>query len=81
VVQSDSEYYSEDRRREYENRQVYDDRAVFFAPGPQRELTVRYFLRADLPGVYRALPARGLFMYYPELNAASADTRLTIHRR
>lgn len=81
VVQSDSEYFSQDRRREYENRQLYDDRAVFFAPGPQRELTVRYFLRADLPGAYRALPARGFFMYYPELYASSADTRLTIHRR
>ncbi len=81
VVQSDSEYFSDDRRREYENRQLYDDRAVFFAPGPQRELHVRYFLRADLPGTYRALPARSQFMYYPELYASSADTRLTIHRR
>lgn len=80
-VKNDGEYYSADLPKEYTSRQYYDDRAVFFAKGPLNELTVRYFLRADLPGSYRSIPPTVSLMYYPGQYGSAKDDRLTIRAR
>ncbi|MCP4129445.1 MAG: alpha-2-macroglobulin [bacterium] len=77
-VNKDSEYYSGDRKRGYDERQIYDERAVFFLAGPTREDTVRYFLRAEIPGTYRSLPAKASLMYYPDVYGGSEDTEVVI---
>ncbi len=81
VMQNDAEYYSSDRLREYAARQIYDDRAVFFTRGPVKNFTIRYFLRANLPGEYRAVPAKALIMYYPELHGLTSDDTLRVAER
>lgn len=78
VLRKDDEYYSKDRKREFDARKIYDDRVVFFAAGPANELTVRYFLRADLPGEYAVMPARANLMYYPEIRGSSRDDRVKV---
>ena len=78
VVKQDGEYYSNSNAKEYSQRQVYDDRSVFFIKGPSSEAVIRYFLRADIPGVVKALPASASLMYYPEINGSSTDSQLTV---
>lgn len=61
------------------NVELRDDRVVFFlAELPRGERTLRYRLRAETPGVFRAPPAVGFAMYAPELRANSATDRLKI---
>ncbi len=45
---------------------------------PRGTHTLRYQLRAEAPGVYKALPAVAEAMYAPELRANSEDIRLEI---
>jgi uncharacterized protein YfaS (alpha-2-macroglobulin family) len=45
---------------------------------PQGTHTLRYQLRAEAPGTYKALPATAEAMYAPELRANSEDQRLKI---
>ncbi len=45
---------------------------------PRGTRTLRYQLRAESPGVYKALPAVAEAMYAPELRANSEDIRLEI---
>lgn len=45
---------------------------------PRGTNTLRYELRAEAPGVYKALPAIAEAMYAPELRANSEDIRLEI---
>jgi uncharacterized protein YfaS (alpha-2-macroglobulin family) len=45
---------------------------------PRGTHTLRYQLRAEAPGSYKALPARASAMYAPELRGNSEDTRLII---
>ena len=45
---------------------------------PRGTSTVRYQLRAEAPGIYKALPATAEGMYAPELRANSEDIRLEI---
>jgi uncharacterized protein YfaS (alpha-2-macroglobulin family) len=45
---------------------------------PRGTQTVRYQLRAETPGIYKALPAIAEAMYAPELRANSEDLRLEI---
>ncbi len=45
---------------------------------PRGSNTVRYQLRAEAPGIYKALPATAEAMYAPELRANSEDVRLEI---
>ena len=80
-VAQDGEYYGTDRAREYHNRHIYDDRAVFFIGDPAADLTIRYFIRANLPGMYRALPAKAAFMYYPEIYGTSSDQGLNVAKQ
>ncbi|PJZ69922.1 alpha-2-macroglobulin [Leptospira perolatii] len=77
-LQKDAEYLSDDRKVEYQGRQIYDDRAVFFIKGPGEEFTIRYFLRAEVGGKYKAIPARSKLMYYPEVSGASSDDEVSI---
>ncbi|EPG73929.1 alpha-2-macroglobulin family protein [Leptospira fainei serovar Hurstbridge str. BUT 6] len=77
-LQRDAEYLSGDRKVEYQGRQIYDDRAVFFVAGPKREFTVRYFLRAEVEGKYKTIPARASLMYYPEVMGATSDDEITV---
>ncbi|HEX7260618.1 MAG TPA: alpha-2-macroglobulin family protein, partial [Luteolibacter sp.] len=45
---------------------------------PRGTNTLRYQLRAEAPGIYKALPATAEAMYAPELRANSEDLRLEI---
>ncbi|NJM37667.1 MAG: hypothetical protein HC845_07315 [Akkermansiaceae bacterium] len=45
---------------------------------PRGTHTLRYQLRAEAPGIYKALPAMATAMYAPELRANSEDARLEI---
>ncbi len=45
---------------------------------PRGTNTLRYQLRAEAPGIYKALPATAEAMYAPELRANSEDIRLNI---
>jgi len=76
VVRNDDQYYSKDVPMEYFRKMIYDDRTVFFGRGDS--LTVRYFLRADIPGSYKVLPAKAGLMYYPLVNGMSADDTVNI---
>ncbi|XDD50437.1 alpha-2-macroglobulin [Leptospira sp. WS92.C1] len=77
-LKRDAEYLSGDRKVEYESRQIFDDRAVFFVSGPKKEFTIRYFLRAEVGGKYKAIPGRAFLMYYPEVTGASADDEILV---
>ena len=78
VVQRDSQYYGTAYRMEYDARQVYDDRAVFFVGGPAESFVIRYFMQAEIPGVYHTLPASASLMYYPAVRANSADNTVEV---
>lgn len=56
-----------------------DERVAFFVRALARgSHSVSYRLRAEVPGRFHALPARGYAMYAPELKANSDEVRLTI---
>lgn len=50
----------------------------FVAALPRGKHTIRYELRAESPGVYKALPAEASAMYAPELRGNSSDFQLRI---
>lgn len=74
----DSQYYSDHRKIEYDFREVYDDRVVFFVTRPERDMTIRYFLRADLPGDYTVLPSASSLMYYPGVFGRTSSSYITV---
>jgi alpha-2-macroglobulin len=80
VVRNDGEYYSSAYPQEFESKQAFDDRAVFFIRGPLDSRTIRYFIRADLPGTYRILPPNASRMYYPATNGSGRDAILSVGR-
>lgn len=56
-----------------------DERVVFFARTLARgKHSVAYRLRAEIPGKFSALPARGSAMYAPELKANSDEMKVGI---
>ncbi len=56
-----------------------DETVDFFIRAlPRGTSTVRYQLRAETPGVFKALPATAEAMYAPELRANSEDLKLEI---
>jgi uncharacterized protein YfaS (alpha-2-macroglobulin family) len=77
-VSKDTNYYVGNYSADYEFRQVYDDRAVFFVRGPIQKSTVRYFLRADMSGKYNSAPASASLMYYPEVRGSSSSENLKV---
>jgi hypothetical protein len=61
------------------NVELRDDRVVFFAGYlPKGMHVLRYKLRAETPGRFHALPARGFAMYAPEIYAQSDEVRLSV---
>jgi uncharacterized protein YfaS (alpha-2-macroglobulin family) len=56
-----------------------DERVAFFVRNLARgKHSVSYRLRAEIPGSFHALPARGSAMYAPELKANSDEIRLKV---
>jgi uncharacterized protein YfaS (alpha-2-macroglobulin family) len=56
-----------------------DDRAAFFVTHLARgRHSVAYRLRAEIPGRFSALPARGYAMYAPELKGNADELKLII---
>ncbi|MDG3002715.1 MG2 domain-containing protein [Paludisphaera mucosa] len=56
-----------------------DERVAFFVPTLSRgKHGVAYRLRAEIPGKFHALPARGEAMYAPELKGNSDEIRLEV---
>ncbi|WP_165065957.1 alpha-2-macroglobulin family protein [Paludisphaera rhizosphaerae] len=56
-----------------------DERVAFFTPTLSRgKHSVAYRLRAEIPGKFHALPARGEAMYAPELKGNSDEIRLEV---
>ena len=80
VEMNDEIYFSSKFRKEYSEKQVFDDRAAFFMANPPRSFYIRYFMRAEIPGKYQVIPAKGGSMYYPELYGTSEDTLLEIEK-
>ncbi len=65
--------------RPYSHYERRDQKMVFFLDDvPEGELRIEYLIRTELPGVFRANPAYGWCMYYPEVHALTATNRLTV---
>jgi hypothetical protein len=61
------------------NLELREDRTTFFLPRLYAgESGITYRLRAEVPGRYHVMPARGFAMYRPEVQATSDEFRLTI---
>jgi uncharacterized protein YfaS (alpha-2-macroglobulin family) len=61
------------------NLELRDEKVVFFIGLlEQGEHVLRYKLRAETPGHFHALPAKGFAMYAPEVKAISDEMRLRI---
>jgi uncharacterized protein YfaS (alpha-2-macroglobulin family) len=61
------------------NMELRDERVVFFIGWlAQGEHTVTYRVRAEVPGVFHALPTKGHAMYAPELSCNSDEMLLKI---
>lgn len=64
------------------NVELRDSKIVFFvAELAQGEHVLKYRLRAESPGIFRAPPATGFGMYAPELRANSRTMRLKVSER
>jgi uncharacterized protein YfaS (alpha-2-macroglobulin family) len=56
-----------------------DDRVVFFVRWLARGThSIAYRMRAEIPGKFSALPARGYAMYAPELKGNADEIKLRI---
>ena len=61
------------------NMELRDTKVVFFATWlRQGEHTLKYKLRAEIPGTFHALPTKAYAMYAPEVRAISDEMRLGI---
>ena len=61
------------------NLELRDEKVVFFIGLlEQGQHILRYKLRAETPGQFHALPAKGFAMYAPEVKAISDEMRLRI---
>ncbi len=61
------------------NLELRDEKVVFFIGLlEQGQHVLRYKLRAETPGHFHALPAKGFAMYAPEVKAISDEMRLRI---
>jgi uncharacterized protein YfaS (alpha-2-macroglobulin family) len=59
--------------------ELRDDKVVFFIGLlEQGEHILRYQLRAETPGLFHALPAKGFALYAPEVEAISDEMRLRV---
>ena len=61
------------------NLELRDEKVVFFIGLlEQGQHVLRYKLRAETPGQFHALPAKGFAMYAPEVKAISDEMRLRV---
>jgi uncharacterized protein YfaS (alpha-2-macroglobulin family) len=61
------------------NLELRDEKAVFFIGLlEQGQHVLRYKLRAETPGRFHALPAKGFAMYAPEVKGISDEMRLEV---
>ena len=57
--------------------EYHDERVAFFVRTlPRGKRSVSYRLRAEVPGTFSALPAKGSAMYAPELKANSDEFKI-----
>jgi uncharacterized protein YfaS (alpha-2-macroglobulin family) len=63
--------------RELRDRNV----ALFVSHLPQGVWEMRYDLRAEVPGVFHAMPFRGHAMYVPEIRANGVEQHVTVEER
>lgn len=80
VIRDDSTYFTDDFTKEYSEKQAFDDRVVLLGSLLSSSSVLRYFIRAELPGEYRALPARAQQMYFPQINGTTVDQNLSIYK-
>ena len=63
----------------YADKEIRDNRVTFFATYIGKgEYEFSYILRAQIPGEYNINPAKGMLMYYPEVNGNSGNMSLKI---
>lgn len=63
----------------YADKEVRDNRVTFFATYLGKgEYEFSYIMRAQIPGDYVVNPAKGMLMYYPEVNGNSGNMKLKI---
>lgn len=63
----------------YADKEIRDNRVTFFATYIGKgEYEFSYIIRAQIPGEYMINPAKGMLMYYPEINGNSANVNLRI---
>ncbi|HJQ30528.1 MAG TPA: MG2 domain-containing protein [Pyrinomonadaceae bacterium] len=62
----------------YSQREFRDNRTVFFLNGYGNKAQLQYAMRVQVPGQFRAAPARAERMYEPDVRANSATAGLTI---
>lgn len=61
-------------------REFRDERAAFFISKlEQGSHLIRYELRAEIPGVFHAMPNQAHAMYVPEIRANSDEMRITVN--
>src|SRR5262249_12000826 len=62
----------------YSNREFRDNRTVFFLDYFDGDATFQYAMRVEVPGDFRAAPARAELMYQPTVQANTSNGRLQI---
>ncbi|MFO0943025.1 MAG: MG2 domain-containing protein [Pirellulales bacterium] len=66
----------------WRNIELRDQKTIFYAswlsPG---EHVLKYKLRAETPGTFRALPALGFAMYAPEIFGSTTEKSITVHAK
>lgn len=63
----------------YSDMDIRDNKIVFFAASMvQQEYEFSYLLRAQIPGTFNIMPAKGMLMYYPEYSGSSANNIIRI---
>lgn len=62
------------------NVELRDQKVVFFSSSlGAGEHVLRYKLRAETPGIFRAMPTTGFAMYTPEIRGSTTEQTITIH--
>src|SRR5579862_6809601 len=61
------------------NMELRDQKIAFFLDTlPQGTRRITYKLRAEVPGLFHALPTNGYAMYTPDIRATSDEWRVSI---
>jgi len=61
------------------NRELRDEKVSFFVTWfPQGRRQITYRVRAEIPGMFHALPTNGYAMYAPDLRAISDEGQFGI---